>query len=68
MNEIPLYRELIINSDNEGILKELLAQRKCYNSFWGPEFIIMNDKSFIEKNSDGIIEIMVKSRAVRGEL
>ena len=67
MNEIPVYRELLLNSDNEGILKELLAQRKSfYNFFWGPEYILMSEKSFIEKNSDNIIEIMIKSRAVSG--
>ena len=65
MNEIPLYRELLINSDNDGILKELLAQQqKNYNSFWGPEYIILNERSFIENNSEEIIEIMIKSRAV----
>ena len=64
MNEIPVYNELLLNSDNEGILKELLAQRKTYNSFWGSEYIIMNEKSFIENNSDEIIEVMIKSRAI----
>jgi len=66
MNEIPLYQELLINSDNEGILKELLTQGKNYNSFWGPEYIIMNEKSFIDNNSEEIIEVMVKSRAISG--
>ena len=64
MNEIPLYRELLINSDNEGILNELLSQRKSYNTFWGSEYIIMNEKSFIENNCEEIIELMVKSRAI----
>ena len=66
MNEIPVYREMLINSDNDGILKELLAQRKNYNTFWGPEYIIMNERSFIENNSEEIIEVMVKSRLISG--
>ena len=64
MNEIPLYRELLINSDNDGILKELLAQRKNYNCFWGSEYIIMNEKSFIENHSEQIMEMMIKSRVI----
>ena len=64
MNEIPLYPELFLNSDNDGILKELLAQKRRCNSFWGPEYIIMNEKSFIDNNSDEIIEVMIKSRAI----
>ena len=66
MNEIPFYQELLVNSDNEGILNELLAQKKAYNSFWGSEYIIMNEKSFIENNSEEIIELMVKSRLLEG--
>ena len=66
MNEIPVYREMLLNSDNDGILKELLAQRNNYNTFWGPEYIIMNERSFIENNSDEIIEVMVKSRFISG--
>ena len=66
MNEIPLYRELLINSDNDGILKDLLNQRKSYNYFWGSEYIIMNEKSFIENNSEQIIEVMIKSRIISG--
>jgi len=66
MNEIPVYRDMLINSDNDGILKELLAQRKNYNTFWGPEYIIMNEESFIRNNSDQIIEVMVKSRFISG--
>jgi hypothetical protein len=64
MNEIPLYCELLLNSDNDGIIKELLAQNKNYNSFWGSEYIIMSEKSFIENNSEEIIELMVKSRFI----
>ena len=66
MNEIPLYHELLLNSDNDGILKELLTQRKCFNCFWGSEYILMNDKSFLENNSDQIIEVMVQSRIISG--
>jgi len=66
MNEIPVYREMLINSDNDGILKELLAQRKNFNTYWGPEYIIMNEESFIKNNSDQIIEVMVKSRFISG--
>ena len=66
MNEIPVYRELLINSDNDGILKELLAQTKVksYNSLWGLEYIMMNEKSFIDNNSEKIIEMMIKSRII----
>ena len=66
MNEIPVNRELLINSDNDGILKELLAQAKIksYNSLWGPEYLLMNEKSFIDNNSEKIIEVMIKSRSV----
>jgi hypothetical protein len=64
MNEIPIYCDLLLNSDNDGIIKEILAQKKNYNSFWGSEYIIMNEKTFIEDNSDEIIELMVKSRSV----
>ena len=66
MNEIPLYRELLINSDNDGILKELLDQRKQFNCFWGTEYILMNDRSFIENNCEQIIEVMIKSRLISG--
>jgi len=64
MNEIPVNRDILLNSDNDGIIKELLAQNKKYNAFWGSEYIIMNEKTFIDNNSDAIIEMMVKSRAV----
>ena len=68
MNEIPVNRELLINSDNDGILKELLAQAKIknYNFLWGPEYILMNEKSFIDNNSEKIIEMMIKSRSIIG--
>ena len=64
MNEIPIYRDILLNSDNEGIIKELLAQNKSYNTFWGDEYIILNEKSFIDNNIDEIIELMVKSRSI----
>jgi len=65
MNEIPVYRDILLNSDNDGIIKELLAQnRKNYNAFWGSEYVIMNEKSFIDSNFDAIIELMVKSRSI----
>jgi hypothetical protein len=64
MNEIPVYRDLLLNSDNDGIIKELLSQNKNYNSLWGDEYIIMNEKSFIDNNSDEIIELMIKSRSI----
>ena len=66
MDEIPLYRELLINSDNEGILKELLAQRESYNCLWGSEYIVMNERSFLENNSEQIMEVMIKSRIIAG--
>jgi len=64
MNEIPIYRDILLNSDNEGIIKELLAQNKTYNTFWGAEYIIMSEKTFIDSNLDEIIELMVKSRSI----
>jgi hypothetical protein len=35
---------------------------KNYNTIWGLEYIIMNEKSFIDSNSEEIIEMMVKCR------
>jgi len=64
MNEIPVYRDILLNSDNDGIIKELLTHNRKYNAFWGSEYIIMNEKSFIDGNSDAIIELMVKSRSI----
>jgi hypothetical protein len=64
MNEIPVYRDILLNSDNDGIIKELLAQNRSYNAFWGSEYIIMNEKSFVDNNYDTIIELMVKSRSI----
>ena len=64
MNEIPVYRDILLNSDNDGIIKKLLAHNRKYNAFWGSEYIIMNEKSFIDSNSDAIIELMVKSRSI----
>jgi hypothetical protein len=64
MNEIPVYCELLLNSDNDGIIKELLAQSKNYNTFWGPEYIIKKEKSFLDNNADEIIDLMVKSRFI----
>jgi len=64
MNEIPVYRDILLNSDNDGIIKELLAQSRSYNTFWGSEYIIMNEKTFIDNNLDGIIDLMIKSRSI----
>ena len=64
MNEIPVYHDMLLNSDNDGIIKELLAQNKSYNTFWGSEYIIMNEKTFIDNNFNEIIELMIKSRSI----
>jgi len=64
MNEIPVYRDILLNSDNDGIIKELLAQTKNYNTFWGQEYIIMNEKTFIDNNLDELIDLMIKSRSI----
>jgi len=64
MNEIPVYFNILLNSDNEGIIKELLGQNKNYNTFWGSEYIIMNEKTFIDNNVNEIIELMIKSRSI----
>lgn len=64
MNEVLYNRELLLNSDNEGILNELLSRAENYNVFWGSEYIIMNEKKFIENHGDEIIEMMVKSRMI----
>ena len=66
MNEIPIYRELLLNSDNDGILKELINRQNNFNSIWGSEYLMMNEKSFIENNIEEIIEVMVKSRLLIG--
>lgn len=62
MNEILLNREFLLNSDNEGILNVLLSQTGNYNTLWGQEYIIMNEKNFIENNAEEIIEIMTKTK------
>ena len=41
---------------------------KNYNTLWGLEYIIMNEKSFIENNADEIIEMMVKCRKTLAQL
>ena len=64
MNQIPINHELLLNSDNEGILKDLLVKGTCYNCFWGSEYIVLNEKSFIENNLENIVEAMVKSRTI----
>jgi hypothetical protein len=64
MNEIPLSGEILLNSDNDGIIKELLAHNRNYNAFWGSEYIIMNENPFIDNNFEAIIELMVKSRSI----
>jgi hypothetical protein len=63
VNEVLTNREFLINRDNDGILKELLSYAESFNTLWGPEYIIMNEKHFIENNANEIIEIMVKSKA-----
>ena len=63
MNEILTNRDILLNSDNDGILKELLAQRENYNALWGSEYIIMHEKNFIENNANEIIEMMVKIKS-----
>jgi hypothetical protein len=35
---------------------------KNYNIIWGLEYIIMNEKTFIDNNAEEIIEMMVKCR------
>jgi hypothetical protein len=62
VNEILLNREFLLNSDNEGILNVLLSQTGNYNTLWGQEYIIMNEKNFIENNAEEIIEIMTKTK------
>ena len=62
MNQILYNAELLLNRDNQGILAELLKQGEgCHNTLWGPEFIMMSGKAFLN-NVDQIIEIMVKCR------
>jgi hypothetical protein len=65
VNEILTNREFLINSDNDGILKELLSHTESYNTLWGSEYIIMNERNFIENNAHEIIEIMVKTKIVQ---
>ena len=61
MNEIISYREMLLNRDNEGIIADLLKQGENHNSLWGQEYIMMNEKSFMD-NADAIIEIMLKCK------
>jgi len=61
MNEILYNREMILTRDNEGIIAELLGQGENHNSLWGQEYIMMNEKSFMD-NAEAIIEIMLKCR------
>lgn len=68
MNEILADRELLVNSDNDGILKELLSYTSSFNVLWGSEYVIMNEESFIGNNADEIVDIMVKSRSVAQSL
>ena len=65
MNEILTNRDMLINSDNDGILKVLLSQTESYNALWGSEYIIMNDKNFMENHAKEIIEMMVKFRTIQ---
>ena len=60
MNSILNNGYFLANSDNDGKTKG--SQTENYNTIWGLEYFIMNESSFIEKNCDAIIEIMVKSR------
>jgi hypothetical protein len=62
MNEILLNREYFIHSDNGNSYKKHLPHLKNYNALWGPEYLLMNEKNFIENNADGIIEIMVLNK------
>ena len=64
MNEILTSRDILINSDNDGILKELLSQTGKHNALWGPEYIIMHDKNFIENHANEIIDMMVKIKTI----
>ena len=61
MNEILNNREMLLNRDNEGIIADLLKQNENHNSLWGQEYIMMNEKSFMD-NAEAIIEIMIKCR------
>ena len=64
MNEILTKYEILINSDNDGILKELLSRTESHNALWGPEYIIMGERHFIENNAAEIMEIMIKAKTV----
>ena len=62
MKETLTNREYLIASGNYGILKDLLPHAENYNTLWGPEYIIMNEKNFIDNNANAIVEMMVKIR------
>ena len=64
MNEVLINREVLINSGNDGILKDLLTGKDCFNALWGPDYIIMYEKNFIENNSGDIIEMMLRTRSL----
>ena len=61
MNQILYNREMLLNRDNEGIIADLLKRQEGCNTIWGPEYIMMNGKAFMD-NADDIIEIMLKCR------
>ena len=62
MNVVLYNRDMLLNRDNEGIIAELLKKEEgCYNTLWGQEYLMMNDKPFMN-NVDAIIEIMMKCR------
>jgi len=63
MNKNLINRQFLIASDNDGIVKKQLYNTENYNTLWGPEYFIMNEKNFIDNNADGIIEIMVKTKS-----
>ena len=63
MNVIMMNGLFIIHSGNGGILKGRSLRVENCNALWGPEYIIMGGKHFIENNANDIIEIMVKAKA-----
>ena len=66
MNQILYGRDMLLNRDNEGIIAELLKQEGSYNTIWGEEYYIMNEKSFLDNNIDAIIDMMIKCKGIVG--
>lgn len=63
MNEILYSRDMLFSSNIREIGKSPRGSKKI-NTLWGLEYFLFNEKSFIEKNINEIVDIMLKSRKI----